>query len=437
MMRKKIVALSGLLCIVPLLNSMQKESGATARQRGVDLIRAIVTPGQLDEVEKLLRFGSNEIDVNVQDNKQGATPLMWLISSYRTITGTARAQKLMRELVAKGANINAVDKDGNTPLMIAVIIGVIPAAEFLILHGAAVQLKTKKGQTALEIATHEITMATNAINNPRANEKVKKENKQLAQKYSDIVRLLTDKQIALIGAIYASNEQLVKELLKGDIASKENLLERARDRVRETLAMRELNRKARAILKLVEEKIGYQQPVERPDVGREQEERVNRGRSLLSAIIKKRISLIKELLALDPKMIDFEQRDQAGMTPLMLFLKTIPDSRENQKLLRLLIENSDVNAINEVGHTPLMLAVTAGHVDAVDMLLQAGADPKAGAIDVLVWAQGELKAGRNKEKMEAIIELLKKKMQQSSVQLSMNNLNKQIESLKTAIMAIS
>lgn len=436
-MRKKIAMLSGFLCIVSLLNSMQKESAAIARQRGVDLIRAIVTPGQLDEVEKLLRFGSNEIDVNVQDNKQGATPLMWLISSYRTITGTGRAQKIMRELVAKGANINAVDKDGNTPLMIAVIIGVIPAAEFLILHGADVQLKNKKGQTALEIARNEITMATNAINNPRANEKIKKENKQLVQRYSDIARLLTDKQIALIGAIYASNEQLVKELLKGDIASKENILERARDRVRETLAMRELNRKARAILKLVEEKIGYQQPVQHPEVGREQEERVNRGRSLLSAIIKKRISLIKELLALDPKMIDFEQRDQAGMTPLMLFLKTIPDSRENQKLLQVLIENSDVNATNEIGHTPLIVAVTEGHVDATDMLLQAGASQKTGVIDVLSWAQGQLQAGRNKEKMEAIIKLLKKKMQESKLQLSMNILCEQIESLKKTVMAIS
>jgi ankyrin repeat protein len=45
----------------------------------------------------------------------------------------------------------------------------------------------------------------------------------------------------------------------------------------------------------------------------------------------------------------------------------------------LLAEGLDINSVDHIGHTPLHLAVTAGHVEVIDRLVDAGADINAQA----------------------------------------------------------
>ena len=59
----------------------------------------------------------------------------------------------MKCLIEKGANINAQDKDGKTPLYHACEQGFLLAAEFLLSRGADVTMGTKQGITPLVIAS--------------------------------------------------------------------------------------------------------------------------------------------------------------------------------------------------------------------------------------------------------------------------------------------
>jgi ankyrin repeat protein len=52
-------------------------------------------------------------------------------------------------LLAKGAQINAADKDGNIPLHWAVVKGHVEMTEFLIAHGGDMKAKTRFGCTPL------------------------------------------------------------------------------------------------------------------------------------------------------------------------------------------------------------------------------------------------------------------------------------------------
>jgi ankyrin repeat protein len=55
-------------------------------------------------------------------------------------------------LVEKGIDVNAADKNGNTPLMLASALGEVDMINLLIENGANVNAKNKDGETALSIA---------------------------------------------------------------------------------------------------------------------------------------------------------------------------------------------------------------------------------------------------------------------------------------------
>lgn len=59
---------------------------------------------------------------------------------------------VLRSLIENGADINASTADNCTPLMIAIEKGNINVATFLIEHGANVDLKDDRGDTALHYA---------------------------------------------------------------------------------------------------------------------------------------------------------------------------------------------------------------------------------------------------------------------------------------------
>ena len=63
--------------------------------------------------------------------------------------------KMTETLLSWGADINAVNTDGNTPLHLAVLFEAYKTAKFLLEHGADATIKNNEGKTALELRPSE------------------------------------------------------------------------------------------------------------------------------------------------------------------------------------------------------------------------------------------------------------------------------------------
>jgi ankyrin repeat protein len=100
------------------------------------LIKAAAAGGK-EIAQSLLSKGA---DVNIK-NKDGMTALM------RAIGDTVEI------LLDSGVDINAVDNSGRTALMHAIIDSLDYKADLLISKGADINIKTKRGVTALKLAT--------------------------------------------------------------------------------------------------------------------------------------------------------------------------------------------------------------------------------------------------------------------------------------------
>jgi hypothetical protein len=96
--------------------------------------------GDLEKVKRLLNEGA---DVNAK-NKYGQTPLHW--------AATWGHLDIVKLLVDRGADINAKDEDGETPLHWAAANDHLDVVEFLLDRGADVNAKSGYGQTPLHWA---------------------------------------------------------------------------------------------------------------------------------------------------------------------------------------------------------------------------------------------------------------------------------------------
>ena len=112
----------------------------------VDIHKA-AAKGNTEAVKQHLAAGA---DVNAK-NDNGATPL-----HGAAFTGRMEVVEL---LIANGANVNAKDKDGGTPLLHAALSGHREIVELLISKGADVNAKVApsdrsfKGKTPLDLAS--------------------------------------------------------------------------------------------------------------------------------------------------------------------------------------------------------------------------------------------------------------------------------------------
>jgi ankyrin repeat protein len=88
----------------------------------------------------------NRADTEVKFNQQGRTILEWCMTSY-----SVPNMEFAKLFLAHGANVNARDNAGMTPLHLAVGANSQPMVELLIAHGANVNAKDKDGNTPLDL----------------------------------------------------------------------------------------------------------------------------------------------------------------------------------------------------------------------------------------------------------------------------------------------
>lgn len=97
------------------------------------------------QVTDMLEKGSPNL-VNYKDYTSGETALH-VVTARRDLTW-------MQFLVGKGANVNARDAKGVTPLVVAANLGFVEGVEFLIERGAKVDESNNAGETPLITAVH-------------------------------------------------------------------------------------------------------------------------------------------------------------------------------------------------------------------------------------------------------------------------------------------
>ena len=77
----------------------------------------------------------------------------------------------------------------------------------------------------------------------------------------------------------------------------------------------------------------------------------------------------------------------------------------SKEALQIIIEHgADVNATNKQNITPLMVASSKGNVDAMNVLLNARADPNVTSVDGGTWLHAALEGDCSKEALQVIIE---------------------------------
>jgi cytohesin len=112
-----------------------------AKSAGDSTLPMAACMGELGRMKALVEQGA---DFNAQD-ELGWTPLCWAASC-----GQMEAAEF---LIAKGADVQATTKDEATLLHQAALAGEVRLAELLISRGAGVNVKDKQGRTPLHKAT--------------------------------------------------------------------------------------------------------------------------------------------------------------------------------------------------------------------------------------------------------------------------------------------
>ncbi|XP_076435297.1 uncharacterized protein LOC143275206 [Babylonia areolata] len=243
-----------------------------------------------DITRLLLRAGA---DVNAKDSA-GCTPLMWAVTGGHTNTA-----KLLME---HGADVNTKDCGGWTPLMRAVTGGHTDTAKLLLEHGADVNTKDSAGCTPLMCAVE-----IGHINTARL----------LMEHGADINTKDSDGWTPLMWAVRRGHTDTAKLLMEhgADVNTKDS----------------------------------------------------DGWTPLMCAVRRGHTDTAKLLME---HGADVNTKDSDGWTPLMWAV----DSGHADTAKLLMEHGADVNTKNSYGWTPLKYAVDSGHADTAKLLMEHGAD---------------------------------------------------------------
>lgn len=109
-----------------------------------------VREGDGGEVDKLLS-SSTPVLINAKDPVKGDGALH-IVAAERNLTW-------LRFLMSKGARVDAQNRDGDTPLIVAAQIGWVEGADQLLGKGASVDLPNRRGETPLIVAVQKRDLA--------------------------------------------------------------------------------------------------------------------------------------------------------------------------------------------------------------------------------------------------------------------------------------
>ena len=123
--------------------------GVNRKGEGDDTLLGIAAFNR--DTNVVLFLVSKGADVNAKDD-DGFTPLM---QAMLMGNDNKPAAPIVEILVANGADPNAQDKQGNTPLILASERGVLEAAQALVAKGADINAKNNQGWTALKCTSYQ------------------------------------------------------------------------------------------------------------------------------------------------------------------------------------------------------------------------------------------------------------------------------------------
>lgn len=115
----------------------------------IPLINAVIN-GHIEIVSLIYKYNS---DLEIRDSKLELTPLLWAsnIIFSPPIKDSGNLQ-IIEFLLTKGADIDAKDKSGKTPLISNAKWGRYDYAELLVKHGANLNIQDENGATALMVS---------------------------------------------------------------------------------------------------------------------------------------------------------------------------------------------------------------------------------------------------------------------------------------------
>lgn len=306
--------------------------GMTPPPEGTTPLMFAARQGHIEMAALLLDAGA---DISAA-NASGATALHFAMSAP-----AAEKKALLRLLLDRGADINAPDRIGRTPLMMAVANNDVAAVQFLLDHGADLNAVDKYGRTADDIA--------------RANPD------HLPGRARVIALLLQEE--CFRHAMEQERQRLAKRRVAVNAGSQAPVQPTA-----QTGGWREVASKMddlwgrvfRSSATFVQGLHKHQQI--RATIG---------GVTPLMMVARQGCVEMADMLLAAGARID--ARNEAGMTALHYAIGFEGEDRR-AIVSYLLSRHADVNAQNDDGKTPLMLAVALGHTEAVSLLLQTGAD---------------------------------------------------------------